>query len=71
MGAVLTLLEAVRDLASFYGASVICAAEPFTENSATIIIPEQESGRLPERLKGVALNIFSKCLLHVISSRTG
>jgi hypothetical protein len=58
MGAVLTLLEAVRDLASFDGASVICAAEPFTENSATMIIPEQESGRLPEEVERRGFKYF-------------
>jgi len=49
----LILLEVVRDLASLDEAFVIYAAEPFTENSEVILVPDVASGSLPMEMSGL------------------
>jgi hypothetical protein len=54
----LTLLEAVRDLASFDNAGTIYAAEPFTENSDVIVTAEPESRALSKEAEERGLKYF-------------
>jgi hypothetical protein len=54
----LTLLEAVRDLASLDDTSTIYAAEPFTENSEVLVAAEQQSRTLPKEVEERGLKYF-------------
>jgi hypothetical protein len=44
----LTPLDAIRNLSLLDADGVICASEPFTEESEVMIVPMPESGRLIE-----------------------
>lgn len=58
MGAMMTLIESVRDLDALDSESTIYAAEPWTENSKVIVAPEPASGGLPPEAEKLGLKYF-------------
>ena len=58
MGKTMTLLEAIRDLEALDDESTMYAAEPWTENSETIVAREPESGGLPGEAEKLHLAYF-------------
>lgn len=54
----MTLLQIVEGLDSFDKASTIYAAEPWVENSKTMVLPEPETRGLPLEAKKLGLKYF-------------
>lgn len=58
MGTAMTLLQIVEELESLDKMSTIYAAEPWVENSKTMVLPEPETGGLPLEAKKLGLKYF-------------
>ncbi len=56
--AMMTLLEAIRDLDSLDEKSTIYAAAPWTADSQAIIAPEPDTGGLPAEAQKLGLKYF-------------
>ena len=55
---IMTLIEAVRDLEALDWECTIYAAEPWTENSETIVVPAPKLGGLPSEAERLHLKEF-------------
>ena len=54
----MTLIDMVKDLGSLDREMTIYAAEPWTENSKAITVPDHASGRLPPEAEQLGLTYF-------------
>ena len=58
MGAMMTLIEIIRDLDSFDSEGIICAKKPWAESSQAIVVVEPQARRLPAEAEKLGLDYF-------------
>jgi hypothetical protein len=58
MGAMMTLVEIIRDLESFDSEGIICAKKPWTEDSQAIVVVEPQARRLPAGAEKLGMDYF-------------
>jgi hypothetical protein len=58
MGAMMTLIEIIRDLDSFDSEGIICAKKPWTEDSHGIVVVVPQARRLPAEAEKLGMDYF-------------
>jgi len=58
MGAIMTLIEIIRDLESFDSEGIICAKKPWAANSQAIVVVEPQARRLPAEAEKFRMDYF-------------
>lgn len=58
MGAIMTLIEIIRDLETFDNEGIICAKKPWTGNSEAIVVVEPQAQRIPAEAEKLGMDYF-------------
>lgn len=63
MGTTMTLLKVIQELDTLDKENTIYAAKPWTENSIAIVLPEPETGEIPQKADELGLKYFSEVFI--------
>jgi len=58
MGIIMRLIDVIRDLEVFENEGIICATEPWTEDSKAIVVVENEARQLPAEAAKFGMEYF-------------
>ena len=58
MGELVTVIDVVRDLDSFDSEAIICAKQPWAEDSQAMVIIDPQARRIPAEAESVGMTYF-------------